>query len=78
MDIRDLLASSDVITIHVSLTKDTYHMINGNTLRLIKDNSIIVNTSRGGEVIDSKALLDHLDRLWGSGVGRFRARTSTR
>ncbi len=67
MDLRDLLTNSDVITIHVSLTKDTYHMINGNTLKLIKDNSIIINTSRG-EVIDSKALLDHLDRLWGVGL----------
>lgn len=63
----ELLKVSDVVTFHVPLTKDTYHMLNDDALRLVKDNAIIVNTSRG-EVIDAEALLRHIDRLWGVGL----------
>jgi D-3-phosphoglycerate dehydrogenase len=67
VSLSELLELSDVITLHVALTKDTYHMINDDRLRLIKDGAMIVNTSRG-EVIDTRALLNHLDRLWGVGL----------
>jgi len=67
VSLNELLELSDVITLHVALTKDTYHMINDDRLRLIKDGAMIVNTSRG-EVIDTRALLNHLDRLWGVGL----------
>ncbi|WP_291998645.1 D-2-hydroxyacid dehydrogenase [Caldivirga sp.] len=67
VNLTDLLSSSDVVTFHVALNKETYHMLNEDRLKLIKDNAIIVNTSRG-EVIDTKVLLNHLDRLWGVGL----------
>ncbi len=52
----ELLRESDVIPIHVPLTKDTYHLIDERAFRLMKSGVIIVNTSRGA-AIDSKALL---------------------
>ncbi|ABW01627.1 D-2-hydroxyacid dehydrogenase [Caldivirga maquilingensis] len=67
VSLTELLSRSDVVTLHVALNKETYHMLNDDRLKLIKDNAIIVNTSRG-EVIDTKALLNHLDRLWGVGL----------
>ncbi|RSN74953.1 MAG: 3-phosphoglycerate dehydrogenase [Thermoproteota archaeon] len=62
--LENLLKGSDAVTVHVQLTPLTYHMLNERTLSMIPDNAVIVNTSRG-EVIDTKALLNHLDRLGG-------------
>jgi Phosphoglycerate dehydrogenase and related dehydrogenases len=67
MGLEELLMKSDVITIHVSLTKNTFHLINDKALSLMKNDSILVNTSRG-EVIDTKALMNYLDKLWGVGL----------
>ncbi|MEM1519433.1 MAG: D-2-hydroxyacid dehydrogenase [Pyrobaculum sp.] len=67
VELETLLKESDVITIHVPLTPDTYRLINAERMSLIKDNAIIINTSRG-EVIDHEALLKHIDRLWGVGL----------
>lgn len=64
VNLDTLLRQSDVITIHVPLTPQTYHMINDRTLGMVKDGAIIVNTSRG-EVVDLRALLNHVERLGG-------------
>ncbi|MEM4348688.1 MAG: hydroxyacid dehydrogenase [Candidatus Anstonellaceae archaeon] len=55
-----LLASSDIISLHAPLNKDTYHMINESTIQKMKDGVIIINTARGA-LIDSKALVRALD-----------------
>ena len=55
VDLNTLLRKSDIISIHVSLNKDTYHMINSENLRLVKPTAYLINTSRGA-VIDEKAL----------------------
>jgi glyoxylate reductase len=55
MTLEDLLKQSDFVSIHVPLTKDTHHLINENRLRLMKRESILVNTSRG-PVVDEQAL----------------------
>jgi D-3-phosphoglycerate dehydrogenase (EC 1.1.1.95) len=62
-----LLKESDVVTIHVPLTPETYKLLNDERLALLKDNAILINTSRG-EVLDHEALLRHIDRLWGVGL----------
>lgn len=62
-----LLQNSDIISLSVPLTPLTYHIINYKTISLIKNDSIIINTSRG-EVIDTKALLDSLDKFKGIGL----------
>lgn len=60
VDLEELLAQSDVITLHTPLTEENYHLIDAQTLRKMKDGVIIVNTARGG-LIDSEALIDALE-----------------
>ncbi len=57
----ELLRLSDIVSLHVPLTKETYHMIDYRELELMKNGVIIVNTSRGA-VINTRALLDALNR----------------
>jgi hydroxypyruvate reductase 1 len=56
--IEELLKESDVVSLHVPLTQSTWHMIDQSRLSLMKENAILVNTSRG-PVIDEKALVTH-------------------
>lgn len=48
----ELLAESDVVTLHCPLTPDTHHLINRDTLRLMKPSAILINTGRGLLVVD--------------------------
>ena len=59
-ELDELLARSDVITIHVPLKSDTYHMISYREFRLMKNGVILVNASRG-KVVDTKALLEAIE-----------------
>jgi D-3-phosphoglycerate dehydrogenase / 2-oxoglutarate reductase len=58
-DLNTLLASSDFVTCHIPITKDTIHLINSDKLALMKSSAFIINTSRG-EVVDEEALLSAL------------------
>lgn len=49
--ISNLLSNSDIITIHSNYTKDNFNFLNKEKLKLIKKNSILINTSRP-EIID--------------------------
>jgi D-3-phosphoglycerate dehydrogenase / 2-oxoglutarate reductase len=51
----EILVSADFISLHVPLTRETHHMINHQTLRLINPDSFLINTSRGA-VIDETEL----------------------
>jgi D-3-phosphoglycerate dehydrogenase len=53
--LEELLSKSDIISIHAPLNKETHHLINNNTIALMKDGVVIINTSRGG-LIDENAL----------------------
>ena len=57
LPLERLLEVSDVISIHVPLTKDTEKMFSSSAFRKMKDGSILINTSRG-EVVDEQALVD--------------------
>jgi phosphoglycerate dehydrogenase-like enzyme len=57
--LEELLSTSDVISIHTDLNPGTKHLINRDTLSIMKRNAILVNTARGG-VIDQEALYDAL------------------
>lgn len=46
-DLEYVLKNSDIITLHMPATEDNYHLINKNTLKIMKDNVFIINTSRG-------------------------------
>ena len=67
-----LLAQSDVVTLHVPLTKATHHLINEESLRHMKPTALIINTSRGS-VIDETALVPALaeGRLGGAALDVF-------
>src|ERR671936_1963426 len=54
-DLDDLLRESDFVSVHVSLTPQTRHLINAARLALMKPTAVLVNTSRG-PVIDEQAL----------------------
>lgn len=60
----DELLTADIVTLHVPLTKagmdPTYHMVNEETIRKMKQGSVLINTSRGG-VVDSMSLKKALD-----------------
>ena len=56
---EELLAQSDIISLHCPLTDDTYHLLNKDTLNKTKKGVVIVNTSRGA-LIDSEALVESL------------------
>jgi phosphoglycerate dehydrogenase-like enzyme len=70
--LRELLATSDIVTMHVPLNDSTRHMIGVNELALMKPTSVIVNTSRGpviDEVALTKVLADH--KIFGAGLDVF-------
>jgi D-lactate dehydrogenase len=64
----ELLATSDIITLHIPLTEHTRHLINTNTIEKIKPGAILINTARGG-VVSNEALAIALDRKIISGAG---------
>ncbi|MCE4612765.1 MAG: NAD(P)-binding domain-containing protein [Desulfurococcales archaeon] len=70
--LEDLLRVSDVITVHVPLTKETKYLLNRDKLKLVKKGAIIVNTSRGA-IIDTEALMEALreGRIAGAGLDVF-------
>ncbi|ALM52645.1 hydroxyacid dehydrogenase [Halomonas huangheensis] len=59
MELETLLATSDMVSLHCPLTPQTRHLINAERLRLMKRESVLVNTARGG-VVDEQALAEAL------------------
>ena len=59
VDKETLLKTSDIVSIHVSLSPSTKHLINKDSLHLMKKDAYLVNTSRG-PVIDEVALVSAL------------------
>ncbi len=60
--IDEVLQKSDVISLHVPLTKNTKNLFGKNEFEKMQKGSFIINTSRGG-IIDEKALLDSLNKM---------------
>lgn len=58
-DLEGLLPQSDIITLHVPLFLETYHLINPAAIDRMKHGVMLINTSRGG-LVDTKALIDGL------------------
>ena len=55
-ELDDVLRESDLISLHCPLTQENYHMINEKTISMMKDQGILVNTSRG-ELVDTNDLI---------------------
>lgn len=68
VDMDTLLAHSDLISLHCPLLDDTYHMINSDTIEKMKDQVILVNTSRGA-LIKTEDLIKGIRNKKFFGVG---------
>ncbi|MDQ8701472.1 2-hydroxyacid dehydrogenase [Streptomyces sp. LHD-70] len=64
----ELLAEADLISLHVPLFPETRHLIDAGALRAMKDEAILVNSSRGA-LIDTEALVGELRQGRFTGVG---------
>lgn len=70
--LEELFRQSDAISIHVPYTEQTHHMVNKETLAMMKPTAVIVNTARGN-IIDEDALYEALKtgRIGGAGLDVF-------
>jgi D-lactate dehydrogenase len=66
--LEDLLARSDIITLHVPYNKYTHHLMNRDKFKLVKKGAILINTARGS-IVDTEALIEALDQKILSGAG---------
>ena len=57
VDLPELLASSDIISLHCPLTPENHYLINPDTIAKMKQGVMLINTSRG-QLIDTKAAID--------------------
>lgn len=57
--LEELLKRSDIISLHCPLTQDNHHLLNAETMKLLKPGVVVLNTSRGA-LIDTAALIDAL------------------
>ena len=67
--LEELLATADVVSIHVPLTPETHHLIDATRLALMKPTAVLINTARG-PVVDEGALALALEsgRIFGAGL----------
>ncbi len=67
MDLDELLATSDVVTLHVPLSEETRHMFNRETFGKMKPTAFLVNMARG-PVVEEAALVEALHHGWLAGA----------
>lgn len=63
VNIHTLIRLSDIISIHLPLDDETYHLIGENELHLMKKSAILINTSRG-RIVEQASLIRALDENW--------------
>jgi D-lactate dehydrogenase len=64
----DLLAKSDVISLHLPYMESTHHIISKNNISKVKPGAVLINTARGG-LVETEAMVDALKQGILSGVG---------
>lgn len=60
VSLEELMQKADVITFHTPATPSSFHMVNADTLKSMKDGVVIINTARGS-IIDTPAFIDALE-----------------
>jgi len=70
--LHDLLPRVDLLSLHLPLTPESYHLIGREELKLMKRDAILINVSRGG-LIDEDALYEAMKggHLFGAGLDVF-------
>ncbi len=76
VSLEELLHESDLISLHCPLLDSTYHMINIETIKKMKDGVILVNTSRGA-LVDTDELIEgiRLNKFLGVGLDVYEEET---
>jgi len=71
-DLDELLATADIVSLHVPGGEPTHHLLDARRLALVKPTAVLVNTARGS-VVDEAALADalHEGRLFAAGLDVF-------
>lgn len=59
VDLDTLLADSDIVALHCPLTPETHHLLDARAFALMKDDALLINTSRGA-LVDTQALVNAL------------------
>jgi glyoxylate reductase len=72
LPLEELLRTADVVSLHLPLSDETRHLIDGRALALMKPTAVLVNTSRG-PIVDEAALARALaeERIAGAGLDVF-------
>jgi len=65
----EILARADIVTVHTTLSENTFHLISHKELKMMKKSAILVNVSRG-PIVDEEALVVALEKgcIWGAGL----------
>ncbi|MGB9907558.1 MAG: 2-hydroxyacid dehydrogenase [Candidatus Saccharicenans sp.] len=68
-ELDELLGEADIVSIHASLTPQSYHLISRDRLQLMKRTAVLINVARG-PIVEEKALAEALanGRLWAAGL----------
>ncbi len=61
--LTELLILSDVVTLHVPLTKETKHLLNHQTFRVINPEAVVINVSRGAVIQESELIVALQEKL---------------
>lgn len=67
VDLETLLAESDIVTLHASLTAQTRGLVNEKALRRMKPSALLINTARG-ELVEEATVATALDAGWIAGA----------
>ena len=67
-DLDDVIAQSDVVSLHLHLNEETRHIIDRRRLELMKSSALLINVARG-ELVDEEALEQALVEGWIGGAG---------
>lgn len=68
VSLEELLATADIVTLHIPATSETTHLIDRDRIALMKEGSYLINTARGA-LVDTIALIDALKSGHIAGAG---------